>query len=352
MEKCFSSITSKASNELKQAKQLIHALPLLDKLEGALERDWIPERCKNLVLKLQSFELNEKMKDAAADVLVELLELLLMEESKFDSNLHPTSINNVYMKFEEYLDHVKTIGEDFLKTTVTKSEIKSIKTFKLVDRYERLQAERDKLAFGLAEREAEVKCELSQKRQKLKVVSREIEDEKEKLQIRESELDIELQTTLESITLNHRNVMVSLQDELEQLQDSLRLNSIQYSNDIDNKRRDIQKCQRDLENMRHSHEETRDNLEKQMHIVSSTIPDIERELEELTHRLLLLLKNDEIESEEKKLLQKIIDLEQESASILYRAASQIQRIYRGIQGRNHAYALKKKSKKKKKKTKS
>jgi vacuolar-type H+-ATPase subunit I/STV1 len=75
------------------------------------------------------------------------------------------------------------------------------------------------------------------------------------------------------------------------------------------------------------------------------------EQKELEKKCCLIETNKRIEQEEKRLLQQVVDMENQAEDILFRGAVALQKIIRGVQGRVIAKNMKKAKNKKKKGTK-
>lgn len=353
MDKYFHAISLKSIRELSRAKDLIRALSFFDQqqqlgksTEGILNSD----KYKDLVIKLENFESNEKTKDLAANVLVEILNLLLLDQC-FLNRVFDSEEKDIYHKFEEYRHHIHFVGSGILKLTVSKSNSLTTNVFKLVDKCNRLEEEKNVISSGLAEREAKVEQELSKVKSFLQNITKEIKDEKEKIRIKEDALDSELKSTLDSICASHQQEMESLFNEHEEIQEMLEETSRKHECEIDQVSNEIEMLQEELNQRKEAHENAKEALRDQIEDLSTTIDNSSTELNILNQKLSLLQRNDEIENKEKQMLQKVANLEAEANRIIFHAASRIQSICRGIQDRNRVRALRKKRKKKGKKSK-
>lgn len=353
MDKYFHVISLKSIKELTRAKDLIQALSFLDRqqqLGRSTESILNSDKYKDLVIKLENFESNEKTKDLAANVLVEILDLLLLDQ-RFLNHTFDSEEKDIYHKFEEYRHHIHFVGSGILKLTVSKSNSLTTNVFKLVDKCNRLEDERNAISSGLDEREANVEQELSKVKTFLQNINKEIKDEKEKIRIKEKALDSELKSTLDSISASHRQEMESLFNEHEEIQEMLEETSRKHECEVDQVTNEIEMLQKELHRLKESHENAKEELRDQIEDLSSIIDNSSTELNILNQKLSLLQRNDEIENKERELLQKVANLEAEANRIIFHAASRIQSICRGIQDRNRVRALRKKRKKKGKKSK-
>jgi len=352
MDKYFGVVALKSIKELTRAKDLIRALSCFDQQQFGSSTETIlhSEKYKELVLKLENLESNEKTKDLAGNVLVEILDLLLLDPH-FLKGMPAPNENEIYRNFDEYIYHIHSVGSSILKLTVAKNNSLTTNVFKLVDKCNRLEKERNVISSGLTERESKVEQELSHVKSLLQNITKEIHEEKEKLRIKEDALDGELKSTLNSISSSHRQEMESLFHEHEEIQEMLEQTSKKHECEIDQVTTEIESLHKELQSSKESHENAKELLQNEIDDLSTSIDSSRVELYALNQKLSLLQQNDEMEMKEKQLLQKVEALEAEAKRIIFHAASTIQSIYRGNRDRNHVRMLRKKRKQKSKQTK-
>lgn len=350
MDEYFHVIALKSINELSRAKDLIQALSFFDqqqqRLESSTESTLNSEKYKDLVVKLEHFESNEKTKDLAANMLVDILDLLLSDQRFLNDDPVESNEKDIYHKFEEYRHHVHSVGSSILKLTVSKSNALTTNVFKLVDKCNRLEEERNLISHGLAEREAKVGQELSKVKTLLQNITKEIQEEKENIRIKEDTLDCELKSTLDSMSTSHQQEINSLFKEHEEIQEVLEETTRKHESEVDQVTNKIEMLHTELRTLTESHDNAKKALQDQIEDLSVSIDRSSIELNALNQKLSLLRRNDEIEKKEKQLLQKVVSLEAETNGIIFDAASRIQSMYRGIRDRKRVRTLRKKRKKK------
>ena len=256
--------------------------------------------------------------------------------------------DDIIEKIKKYIQKLNNDAYKEISTSVEHELEQRTTLFKLIEKCNVMEEDKLKLTASLNEKEVKLDHEkaVANKRydgirDELNTITIEMKREEERL---ENEISIFLENEekihdVEAKLLKSKLASIKLQ--LSQLQQSHFTHQTQLIEQYD-------VANEQLTVLTTQFQEEEQNIRTEMERVSEIIVQEQEEHEKLKQLISLYRLNESIMEKEQKMIQTVIELECEADKILFHAATQLQKLYRGIRDRSLVKLMKKKSKKGKK----
>ena len=352
--------------EVEEAKRISCYLSTLWKLEASIpdypcqlkdktfnESEKVPSQKMEESLLHTIVSLAISLRDSRPSTRQFLLELKNKQKEKYlDSNAHgeeeEQEDDSLVPKLKEYLVQLKDIGHQEISTSVCREQQITSSLFKLIEKCNVLEEEKIKMSTSIDEKELELNQESIKLNEILDTSTKALEQVKIEEKTKEDTLDKQVTSFLEEEEKKHGIVVESLQSELANAQRELchlrEVHAIEQE-EIMKQRKEFEEK---LSKMTSQYKSEEKGIRTDIQEVCDKILKENNEKEKLEQLISLQVQNDNIKAKEEALIQSVIDLESQADAILFDAATNLQKLYRGARDRAMVKVLKKKSKKGKK----
>jgi len=284
---------------------------------------------------------------------VQTRQFLLQKKKERDQRRELTDSNEeieaeYLSKVRIYLNQLKDVGCKDISLSVEKEQKATTELFKLREKCKVLEEEKAKMSEHLEEKQRKTNEEKLKLSEILEASTKTLKNLKDEEKEEQETSDKKITAFLAEKQKKHNSVVASLSTELRQLQQDL--DRLRHERAFDVEAMSIQRVQLEEKLSRiisqYKAEEQKQRSEI-LEIVNKTTKEQE-EKANLEKQLALQDLDDSKAKYEQALIQSVIDLESKADSILFIAAAQLQKLYRGKRDRAAVKKLKKKSKKGKK----
>ncbi len=251
-------------------------------------------------------------------------------------------------KLKDYLCRLKGVVCEDISTSVEKEQQATTELFKLREKCKLLEEEKAKTSAQLEERQHKAKEKRLELNHLLDVSTEALKNMKDKVEQEQDASDKEIMSFLAEEEKKHKSCVTSLNVDLTKIQeelDRLRCERKYELQEMMIQREKLEeKISRTISLYEVEEQKKRSDL---LDIVNKTSKE-QDEKTSLEKEIALQDLDDSIAKDEQALIQSVIDLESKADAILFNAAAQLQKLYRGNRDRAAVKKLKKKSKKGKK----
>jgi hypothetical protein len=340
-----------SKEDVKSAKIVKeHVMKLWD-LEAAVTRDDDSNRKQSF-----SGEIDEKLRVSINEAVIELVLLSqnlspsvqqYLNDFKNDQVPKPEEETcRMMQKLEEYLNRVKDIGCKEISTSVRKDEQITSIIFKLIERCNNLEEEKVKMTAFINKKESKINDERMELNEIIDGLTNLLEQEKMELQELEEAQRHRINSIISEEERKHLSSTTSLKSELTRAQQELRDALLSHSVEQKDSMQQRTSIEDKISKLVLQHDSEEKGIKDEIQDLTEKIANETTERDKLEKLIALQVENDDIVAKEKAIIQSVIDLETETDNIIYKAASSLQKLYRGMRDRALVKRLKKKSRKK------
>ncbi len=258
-----------------------------------------------------------------------------------------TEQDDCVVKVKEYLNELKDTGCRDISTSVREEKQVTTSLFKLIEKCNILEEEKLRLK-SIDEVEQKVNEESFKVKADNETILQALNQVVLTVQLEEAKLEQETMIFLENEEKMHNSVVESLKSELANVR--CNLSQLQETNTVDKNRivKHRNELQQQLSQLMSTNKEDEIVLLNEIKETTSKISQEKEERQKLEQLIALHVLNDSTIEREELLIKTVLDLELEANTILFNAATQMQKLYRGVRDRVLVKSLKKKNKKGKK----
>lgn len=313
-------------------------------------------------------ETSEKSKKILASLIVDALSMIstspLLQQSlrahNKSSNNNITSIStedenndtmiqNDISSLKEYLASVRDIACQKIEISAEKDKSNCTILFKAIDKCtHKLEPHRATLQKIVDSKEKELNQKRNSLQETLSLTKKQIQDYETKAMEEYHKLKESVKIEMDLEKERHDKQMSLLQSELESINSRLSQSTEEHALEQQQLLKACKDTEIQLSSMEQEHAAEVERRMMEITKLKTLLESETLERKELEKKCSLIEENKRIEQEEKRLLQKVVDMESQAEAILFRGAVALQKIIRGVQGRAIAKNMKKAKNKKKK----